>query len=159
MEWKKQMTRVGKALLASVLLTAILLFVMALILYKANLSGLAEHVMVILIYLLACLAGGFLLGKQEEKRRFLWGAGFGALYFFLLLLLANWFVGRSLLSAKQFQDRLRIGQAIELSHKRNRTSAFSLGMVIPVIASHGDTSVAGKTLFTSGREQFFALPE
>ncbi len=88
MEWKKQMTRVGKALLASVLLTAILLFVMALILYKANLSGLAEHVMVILIYLLACLAGGFLLGKQEEKRRFLWGAGFGALYFFLLLLLA-----------------------------------------------------------------------
>ena len=77
------MTRVGKALLASVLLTAILLFVMALILYKANLSGLAEHV-----YLLACLAGGFLLGKQEEKRRFLWGAGFGALYFFLLLLLA-----------------------------------------------------------------------
>ena len=77
MEWKKQMTRVGKALLASVLLTAILLFVMALILYKANLSGLAEHVMVILIYLLACLAGGFLLGKQEEKRRFLWGAGFG----------------------------------------------------------------------------------
>ena len=85
MEWKKQMTRVGKALLASVLLTAILLFVMALILYKANLSGLAEHVMVILIYLLACLAGGFLLGKQEEKRRFLWGAGFGALYFFLLL--------------------------------------------------------------------------
>ena len=57
MEWKKQMTRVGKALLASVLLTAILLFVMALILYKASLSGLAEHVMVILIYLLACLAG------------------------------------------------------------------------------------------------------
>ncbi len=87
-EWKKQMTRIGKALLTSMLLTGILLLVMAWILYQTNLSGLAEHVMVIVIYVLACLVGGFLLGKQEEKRRFLWGAGFGAVYFFLLLLLA-----------------------------------------------------------------------
>ena len=93
MEWKKQLPRIGKALLVSMILTGLLLLLMALILYQANLAGLAESVMVIVIYVVACLAGGFLLGKQEEKRRFLWGAGFGALYFLLLLLLSVFLPG------------------------------------------------------------------
>lgn len=88
MEVRKHLVRAGKALLVSVLLTAALLLIMALILYKTDLSGIAENIMVVILYLAACLAGGFVLGRQEEKKRFLWGAGFGVLYFLLLMLVS-----------------------------------------------------------------------
>jgi len=88
MEIKKQIVQMGKALIVSMIVTVILLLVMAWVLYQTDLSGMIRYVMVVVIYLAACLLGGFMLGRKQEKRRFLWGAGFGVVYFLLLILVA-----------------------------------------------------------------------
>ena len=90
MEIKKQIVQIGKALLISMIVTVILLLLMAWVLYLTDLSGMIRHVMVVIIYLVACLLGGFVLGKRQEKRRFLWGAVCGVVYFLVLLLLSFW---------------------------------------------------------------------
>lgn len=70
------------------LLTAVLLFVLAFILYKFKLQEKQVLICVYAIYSIACLIGGFLTGKVSEQRRFLWGAVFGVLFYVLLMVVS-----------------------------------------------------------------------
>lgn len=83
----------AKALAVSAVFSGLLLLLMAFLMYKGSLSGLMENILVIVIYLISCFVGGFLMGKQEGKRRFLWGAAFGGVYFLVLLLMSAAFGG------------------------------------------------------------------
>jgi len=77
-----------KAFFVSIVISVLLILLLAFILYKGNLSGSVEDILVVIVYLAACFSGGFLFGKQEGKRRFLWGAAFGGIYFLVLLALS-----------------------------------------------------------------------
>lgn len=85
MDIKKTGIHLLKAFLISAVVSGLLLLLMAFILYKAGLSGMVEHILAAVVYVAGSFVGGFLLGKQEGKKRFLWGAAFGALYFLILL--------------------------------------------------------------------------
>ena len=76
-----------KALLASYVITGILLLILAVLLYKMELDEKAVSAGIIAIYITATLIGGLLLGKMAKVRRFLWGLGLGVAYFALLLLI------------------------------------------------------------------------
>lgn len=76
-----------KALLAAYFVTAILLFVLAGLLYKMELDEKAVSIGIVAIYIAATLVGGILLGKMAKRRRFLWGLFLGMMYFVLLLLI------------------------------------------------------------------------
>ena len=80
--------RFVKTLLVSYILTVLLMFLLAFILYKMKLSGAQASFGVTAIYFLSCDVGGFLTGKQMRSRRLLWGLLSGALYFSVLLLLS-----------------------------------------------------------------------
>lgn len=60
---------------------------LALLLYRLQLSEAAVNIGVILIYALVCFLGGILAGKAMGERRFFWGFLEGALYFGVLALL------------------------------------------------------------------------
>ena len=83
---------VVKVLLAMYLATGIFLLILAGLLYRFELSENAVNIGIIVIYVLTGFAGGFLMGKLQGNRKFLWGAVTGLLYFGLLLLvsLAVW---------------------------------------------------------------------
>lgn len=76
-----------KALLAAYIATAVLLFVLAGLLYKLELDEKAVSAGIIAIYIVATLLGGIVIGKMARTRRFLWGLGLGVGYFVLLLLI------------------------------------------------------------------------
>lgn len=76
-----------KALLASYVVTGILLLILAVLLYKMELDEKAVSAGIIAIYITATLIGGLLLGKMAKVRRFLWGLCLGVAYFALLLLI------------------------------------------------------------------------
>ena len=78
-----------KTLFITYLLTGILLFSLAFILYKLRLSNTQVQTGVYLIYILSSFLGGFLAGKKMKSRRFLWGMLMGALYFLVLFLVAS----------------------------------------------------------------------
>lgn len=77
----------GKCLLASYLLTGGGLLLLALLLYRFQLSEQIVSIGIIVIYAAATFLAGFLTGKGAGDRRFFWGLVAGTLYFVLLALL------------------------------------------------------------------------
>ncbi len=77
-----------KCLLISYVLTAGLLFLLALMLYRLSLSEEIVSIGIIIVYVLVTFLAGFLFGKREGNRKFLWGLLIGLLYFSVLLIIS-----------------------------------------------------------------------
>ena len=77
-----------KALLASYIVTCILLLLLSFLLYKFDLSEQNVQMGIVVVYLISTLVGGFIIGKLTRVRRFVWGAILGVLDFLLLLLIS-----------------------------------------------------------------------
>ena len=80
--------RLIKSLLAAYIVTGLLLLLLALLLYKLQLSVSVVNIGIIAIYVAACFLGGFLEGKMMKTRKFLWGGAFGLLYFAVLAIIS-----------------------------------------------------------------------
>ena len=76
-----------KSLLASYIVTGIMLVVLTVLLYKMDLNEKAVSAGIVAIYVMATLIGGIIIGKLARVRRFVWGLGLGIGYFALLLLI------------------------------------------------------------------------
>ena len=74
-----------KSLLAGYILTGGLLLLLALALYKFDLTEQKVTAGIMAVYLVSTMAGGFVMGKYMKIRRFFWGLVVGILYFLLLL--------------------------------------------------------------------------
>lgn len=74
------------------LVSAVVSFLLLLLLACLLEHGLPEEIWiragVIVIYVIACFIGGFLVGKQQKHRRLLWGLLFGSGYFLLLMVVS-----------------------------------------------------------------------
>ena len=76
-----------KALLASYIVTGILLLLLTMALYKMELNEKMVSAAIVAIYVMATLIVGMLIGKMAKVKRFIWGLGLGIAYFALLLLI------------------------------------------------------------------------
>ena len=74
----------AKCLLASYVLTLLLLCLLALLLYKLHLTEGMVTIAISAIYVVTTFTAGFLAGKKMETQKFLWGALLGAAYFVIL---------------------------------------------------------------------------
>ncbi len=83
-----QIVSIIKALLASYIVTGILLFVLTFLLYKFDWDEQKVTAGIIVIYVLSTFVGGFILGKLKRVKKFLWGLIMGVLYFVLLFLIS-----------------------------------------------------------------------
>lgn len=84
----RRLTFILKSLLISYLLTAGLLLLLALLLYRFGLSEKIVSLCITGIYILVTFLAGFLMGKREGNRKFLWGLFMGGLYFLVLALVS-----------------------------------------------------------------------
>ena len=85
---KSGVMRIFQALLVSYIITGILLLVLAVLLYKLNLDKGKVTAGITGIYVVSAVAGGFLIGKLQKVRKFIWGLMLGILYFLLLVLVS-----------------------------------------------------------------------
>ena len=83
-----RLTFILKCLLISYLLTTGLLLLLALMLYRFGLSEKIVSICIIAIYIIVTFLAGFLAGKREGSRKFLWGLMMGSLYFVILTVLS-----------------------------------------------------------------------
>ena len=81
-------TFILKCLLLSYLLTTGLLLLLALMLYRFGLSEKIVSVCIVAIYIIVTFFSGFLTGKREGSRKYLWGLLLGSLYFIVLLIVS-----------------------------------------------------------------------
>ena len=71
---------VVKGLILSYLLTIIMLFITAVVVYKVGISDKVLGILVVVIYIVATFAGGFVTGRKVREKRFLWGMVYGLTY-------------------------------------------------------------------------------
>ena len=74
-----------KCMLAAYLLTAGLLLLLALMLYRFGLSEKIVSIGIILIYIVVTFLAGFLAGKRAGEKKFIWGFAMGCVYFLILM--------------------------------------------------------------------------
>ncbi|MEE1314406.1 MAG: TIGR04086 family membrane protein [Faecalimonas sp.] len=83
-----QVIQILKALLASYVVTGILLLLLTLLLYKFEWDEQMVTAGIIVIYIVSTFVGGFIMGKLKKARKFVWGLVTGLLYFVLLFLIS-----------------------------------------------------------------------
>lgn len=74
-----------KCLLFSYILTGGLLLLLALLVYRFDLSEKTVSLVIIFIYIAATFFAGFITGKKQKTKKYLWGLLMGSLYFLVLL--------------------------------------------------------------------------
>ena len=76
-----------KSLLASYIVTGILLLVLTFFMYKFELNEKIVSAAIVGIYVVSTLIGGMIIGKLTKSKRYVWGMVLGIVYFVLLLLI------------------------------------------------------------------------
>lgn len=82
-----------KSLLAAYGLTGICLLLLAFLVFQLDLGVAPVSAGIVAVYVLSCLAGGFMAGKLIRRDKYFWGLLLGLSYF-LLLVFASFMVQR-----------------------------------------------------------------
>lgn len=85
---KQNLIPIAKTIVVTAIVTIGLLMILALLLLKAGFNDKMVLIGIGVIYFAANMAGGFIIGKVKEKRRFIWGIAVGATYFLVLSLVS-----------------------------------------------------------------------
>lgn len=70
------------------IISGVLLLLLALLLYRLELSEAVVKVAVIIIYIVTGMSGGILMGKKIKDKKFLWGFLAGTVYFGILFVVS-----------------------------------------------------------------------
>ena len=79
-----------KSLLFYYILTAVLLALLAFLLFRLGLGEKTVTIAITVIYVAATFIGGFITGKRMGSRKFLWGLLLGCAYFLVLAAVSLW---------------------------------------------------------------------
>lgn len=77
-----------KSLLASYIVTGLLLLGLTFLVYKFELDEQLVVGGIVAIYVISTFIGGFIIGKLTQVRKFVWGMAIGSVYFALLALIS-----------------------------------------------------------------------
>lgn len=77
-----------KCLMAAYAVTAIMLAILAALLYKLQLAENTVEIGIIVVYVISSLLAGLFFSKGAKSRRFLWGMVAGAAYFLIICALS-----------------------------------------------------------------------
>lgn len=77
-----------KSLLASYIVTGILLLIVTFLVYKFELDEQTVVGLIVAIYVISTFLGGFIIGKLTEIKKFIWGMAVGGIYVLLLFLIS-----------------------------------------------------------------------
>lgn len=73
-----------KILFLMYIVTFVLLFLLAFVLFKTDATELVCKIWLISVYIISGFMGGFLIGKRTKNKKFLWGFFVGLIYFVIL---------------------------------------------------------------------------
>lgn len=84
----KKMMWMLKALLASYIVTGLLLLGLTVLVYQFELDEQLVAGGIVAIYVISTFTGGYIIGKLTKIRKFVWGMIIGTAYFILLFLIS-----------------------------------------------------------------------
>ena len=78
---------IGKILLVMYAMTAILLFLLALLVQRLGIESGGISVGICIVYVISCFVGGFFAGKVQKSKKFIWGILIGMMYVIIMLVI------------------------------------------------------------------------
>ena len=81
------MKSIGKILIIVYAVTAILLFLLALFMKKFQWDQSVTSIGISISYIISCFIGGFLMGKVQRTKKFVWGILMGFAYIIIMLMI------------------------------------------------------------------------
>ena len=78
---------IGKILLLMYAVTAILLFLLAILVQQFNWDNDAISIGISMVYVISCFIGGFFVGKVQQNKKFIWGILIGLAYLIIMLVI------------------------------------------------------------------------
>jgi len=84
----KKIASVIKTLIATYLISAIILLIIAALMYKCDIGDGMINVLIILSYIISTFIGGVIIGKVEKENKYLWGGLLGISYFVVLIVIS-----------------------------------------------------------------------
>ena len=84
----EKIMQVLKCLLASYIVTGLLLLLLTFIVYKTEADEQLVTGGIVAIYVISTFVGGIIIGKLAGAKKFLWGMMIGAIYFLMLFVIS-----------------------------------------------------------------------
>lgn len=78
----------GKILLVMYAVTALLLFLLAVLVQRLGWESGAISIGISVVYVISCFFGGFLAGKVQKTKKFIWGILTGLMYMIVMLMIS-----------------------------------------------------------------------
>ena len=78
---------IGKILLLMYVVTAMLLFLLAVLVQRFNWDNNAISIGISTVYVISCFIGGFFVGKVQQNKKFIWGILIGLAYVIIMLVI------------------------------------------------------------------------
>lgn len=78
----------GKILLVMYAVTALLLFLLAVLVQRLGWESGAISIGISVVYVISCFFGGFLAGKVQKTKKFIWGILMGLMYMIVMLMIS-----------------------------------------------------------------------
>ena len=102
---KNKIFPIIKTIVFMIISTAIMILLMTLLFYKAEIDENGIRIGAVITYLITTFIGGFIFGKVNESKKYLFGLMIGAVYFVLLIICSamfgsgeNMFSGRMIIA-------------------------------------------------------------
>ena len=83
----ERLKSIGKILLLMYAVTAILLFLLAILVQQFNWDNNAISIGISMVYVISCFIGGFFVGKVQQNKKFIWGILIGLAYLIIMLVI------------------------------------------------------------------------
>ena len=78
---------IGKILLLMYVVTAMLLFLLAVLVQRFNWDNNVISIGISTVYVISCFIGGFFVGKVQQNKKFIWGILIGLAYVIIMLVI------------------------------------------------------------------------
>lgn len=85
---KRSLFQIVKVIVCSVAITVLGVLFLSLLAYKFRMSDKSIKIGIVVIYVIANIIAGLIIGKIKETKKFLWGAVTGLAYFIVLTLIS-----------------------------------------------------------------------
>lgn len=85
--WGENVKSLGKILLVMYAVTALLLFLLAVLVQKLGWESGTISIGISVVYVLSCFLGGFLAGKVQKTKKFIWGILMALMYVIVMLVI------------------------------------------------------------------------
>ncbi len=89
-----------KTTIFSYVITIFTLLILSLIVYKFDLSEPQAYMGINIIYIISCFVGGFVTGKIQKEKKYMWGL-LNAFVYFVILVIISLLVNHSITSSVQ----------------------------------------------------------